>query len=370
MQSLSRLTAIAVLTTFGCSKPTHPLPIAVDPAQIEAELKRVQTLNDSLDSGGPPKMLAAGLSCPVIHSKYYADRISDRQPKLRKLEEARREFGLKLSRALDELGERFQQPATSDERAKQATLALDLAAWLNAAKGWGNYRLFSRCESLATVPLAYLVADLSYPIETIHLIRARMSSPLDERMFRVTVLNDEAPKEFVGSLVGDDKHQEEEVIAAWGKGMGAMNDWFLKRSIKPRDWRRNMLPDELAFFWDDSYSAPLTTTHLWDLKLHANLVYGLRDIQIRNVDGFIVFREKVGAFPLTPPKWWSPGMYHQSAIEVAFEEAWKPFRREFGWLNQTAAIMYTRVVEGRVMDEEAWEIRMAAAEKARREKRP
>lgn len=217
MKSISRLALIVILTAI-C------LPLsAADPAQIETEMKRIEVLGRALDDGGVAGMLAAGLPCPLIRSQYYADKIAAHEPERRALEQAKRDFGLKLARSLDDQATQLQKRANSAERAKQVTLLLDLADWLKAASGYGNYLLFNRSESLAAVPLVYLTADLDYPLASIASSRKRIVPAAVERAFRVGVLNDEAPEPFIGNLHGTDSQQDDQVQAAWNQKWQAMS---------------------------------------------------------------------------------------------------------------------------------------------------
>ncbi len=350
MKSILRLSILVYLATIGVTLS------AVDSAQIDVEMKRVETLRRALDDGGVPAMLALGLPCPLIHSQYYADKIAAREPKRRSLEQAKRDFGLKVAHFLDDQAAAFQKHASSAERAQQATSMLDFADWLRATRGYGNYLLFSRSESLAAMPLVYLTADLDYPLANIAALRQRIVSTATERASRVEVLSDEAPEPFIDNLHGTDAQQDDQVQAAWNKKWQTMAAWFKTRGFTGEAQTRERLPEDLGFFFEEHVPSPLTTTNTWPNNRHASLVFGLRDVQVRNLDEFMLYREKVGTFPLQPPKWWKPNPANSSdtARRAAFQDGVKHLRREngqpFGY--STAAMLYQQASEGKVMDYE------------------
>jgi hypothetical protein len=350
-RSFLRLSFAVVLAALGSAL------WAADTGQIQTELKRIEILNRGLDTGGLSEILASALPCPLIHSQYLAEKIAALEPELRELEQAKRDFGLKFARALDDLAAQLQKRAESKDRASQATILLDLAAWVKAAPGYGNYILFSRCESLATVPLAYLTADLDYSLTSVAYLRSRIVPAAMERAFRVAVLNDEAGKLFIGALSETDSVEDEQMQVAWNTGWNAMAGWFNSKGVTISYWRRDALPEELAFFLDDEHTPePFTTVNLWGLKRHNTLIFGYRDVQVRNVDEFMLYREKVGSFPTQPPRWWKPNPTNSSdtALRAAFQEASSHLRREngqpFGY--SVAAIVYQQVTEGQFLDRE------------------
>jgi len=365
MKSILRLSIIVLLAVLGS------VLSAADSAQIDAEMKRVETLSRALDDSGVAGVLATVLPCPLIRSQYYADKIAVREPERRALEQAKRDFGLKLARSLDGLGIQLQKRTDSADRASQATLLLDLAAWVQAAPGYGNYLLFSRCESLATVPLAYLTADLDYPLASVATLRGRIVPVAVERAFRVAVLNGEAAKPFIGALSGTDSAQDDQMQMAWSKGWHTMADSFKPRGVTISQWRRDALPEELAFFLDDEHAPePFTTVNLWALKRHNTLIFGQRDVQVRNVDEFMLYREKVGSFPTQPPRWWKPDDKLYTATKAAFEHAWLPFEKQYGPIFGGAAMVYQQVTEGQFLDRETQYRRLSEAGKRTQSGKP
>ena len=337
---------------------------AAEPAEVEQEMKRIETLNQALSKGGIGELLATARArsapCSLISSKYFVERNARRNPALVKLEQAKRNFALNLAKALDATAAELQRQVPSEKRATQAAELFDLADWLKPLKGYGNYILVSRCENLATVPLAYLTADLSYPMEQITALRNRLSPSVEERAFRVSVLNREATKPFIEALRGSESEKDEQMQIAWNRGWHSMSDWFSQRGITRDRWKRELLPEELAFFFNDEHAPdPLTTVNTWESKRHSTLIFGLRDKQVEHIEILALYREKVGKFPMQPPKWWKPDDKLYTATEAAFEEAWKPYRHDHGAKFQTAAQVYQEVTSGAFLDGETQLRRLA-----------
>lgn len=345
MNTFLRLCLVVLFTASGA------VLCAADRADIDAEMKRVESLEKALEEGGAAGVLATTLPAPLIRSPYYAERLAKLEPERLAVEQAKREFGFKLAVELDETAAFLQKRTDSTERAKQAGLLLDLAAWLRTARGYGNYVLFSRCESLATVPLAYLTADLDYPLEKVGELRRRILASSDERAFRVAVLNDEAPAPFIGALSGNESAQDDQIQIAWSIKWNEMRTWFKSNEIKGQAQTRERLPEHLALFFTNEYKAsPFTTVNNWNNNRHQGVVFGMRDVQVKNVDMLMLYREKVGTFPTQPPSWWKPTDKLYTAREAAFEDAWRPHEKQYGPIFQGAAITLEAVVNGSVWD--------------------
>ncbi len=337
---------------------------STDPNKIKEEMEQLRRLDAAVTSGGVAELLRTAsrepIAAPKINSKYYAERVAKQEPALASFEQAKRAFGLKVAQALDGVAVESQRQTTSEQRVQLATQLLDLADWFREQKGYGNYLLVTRCENLAAVPLGYLTGDLTFPMETITAQRKRISTNSDEREFRRAVLNSEAPKPFIGPLRGTQSQQDDQMQIAWGNQWHAMKDWFKARNISIDKWRRSDLPDELAFFLDESPSGPKKTTGSWEMNLHASLVNGFRDKNIENIDAFAKYRELVGRFPTEPPKWWRPDDRLYTKTKAAFEDAWRPYEEANGPIFGVAVIVYEQVITGGLMDQESLQEKLAA----------
>ena len=132
-----------------------------------------------------------------------------------------------------------------------------------------------------------------------------------------------------------------------------MAHWFSQRDITRDRWKRELLPEELAFFFDDEHAPdPLTTVSTWESKRHNTLIFGLRDRQVEDIRIFALYREKVGKFPTQPPKWWKPDG-NNTATEEAFLDAFSPFIDQLKKADPfTAAQMFTRANAHTIVDQE------------------
>ena len=347
-------TVLVVLPLFACVRHWA----SGDPVRVNVEMEQIQQLNTALAKGGIAAMLdiasRESIAAPKINSKYYAERITKQESALAPLEQAKRAFGLRVAQSLDEVAAELQKPASSERRAEQAKQLLDLAQWLKAEKGYGNYILVIRCENLSAVPLAYLVADLSFPMEKITTLFNRIMPSADERAFRKVVLNSEAPKPFIGNLVGTESAQDEQMQRCWGRQWGKLREWLVEHKLV-EETNRDALPDELAFFVEEPEAKPFTTTRNWEVNRHSTLVNGLRDKELDNLAIFAKYRELVGWFPTEPPKWWKPGDPVFTKTRAAFEDAWSPYLEKYGPLYGTAARVYEQVKSGTFMD---WETQL------------
>ncbi len=327
--------------------------MSAQPGPVTQELEYVKSLEQALMKHGLQGILetvkADFRSAPVINSKYYAEHLKELNPALTELEQAKRDFGLKTAQALAETALELQMPVSSARREEQAEELIRLAEWFRTANGYGNYILFMRAENLSAVPLAYLVADLDFPLKKTRGWLSRIASPKDQREFRKSVLNREAPQAFIGELTGADSDQDEQMMMAWNQKRNEVSSWFKSNGVKERT--RSKLPTELAFFFSEGQSGQRTTVELWELNYHHALAYGTRDNHLDSVTKLAKYREMVGDFPTSPPKSWNP-QYTPSPVKAAFESAWEPYRREHGPLYDTASRVYEEVKAGTFMD---WE---------------
>jgi hypothetical protein len=350
--------------TFTAVVLMVPVAQAVDDkSEIQVETERIQHLEQILSEGGIAGLIAAtsreSISVPVLNSKYYAARIIRKDERQLPLETAKNNFGLHVAKELDRYAIELQKKTPSEERAKQACLLLDLAAWLKGSRSHGNYILIMRCENLVTMPLAYLIYDLNYSMEKIAELRDRITSNAEEREFRRAVLNHDSPKPFIGTLNGNDEEQDNQMQYAWSLQWQEMKDWAKAHGKNGVQLKRSDIPEDLAFFLDEQPNGFQSTSGAWNFDRHVSFVYGLREVGLRNLKAFARYRELVGRWPAEPPKWWKPGDSYTKS-EAAFEQAWLNFEAENGPLFSTAALVHGQIMEGTYMDYESQMIRSAA----------
>jgi hypothetical protein len=69
-----------------------------------------------------------------------------------------------------------------------------LSHWIVERPGYGNMFILERCEDMASVPLAHLVADLSYPETKLDELMSRLQTWAELGRVSVDALNTEAPQ--------------------------------------------------------------------------------------------------------------------------------------------------------------------------------
>jgi hypothetical protein len=361
-----------VFVANGCARKS-----VAQPRNIEVESEQIRVFTRALEAEGLGAVLTVartnGWRAPLIHSKYWVDRFVKQNPNEIKLERAIRGFGRDLALALDAEAKRLQTPLSSTDRIQAARLLFDLSDWLKEAKGYGNFFLTTRCQDLALVPVAYVIADLDFPLDEAETLVSRFLPEDEDREFRAAVLDGEAPKKFVGTLRDGRLDKDTQLEQKWGRGYVAVEKWYKEKRIQGRmedPQVREQAPDELAFFLDDDYQQPKTTSAYWDKKLHCALV-GVRYGNIWLVRDFLLFREKVGRFPTKPvfskeqlefrekeiaeaaKRDVRIGRFeegYESLLEAAFAQEWEPYRSQYGALYGTAARVYERVKSGKFLD--------------------
>lgn len=351
------------------------------------EMEEVQQLTAAAGKG-PDALLAyvqqSKTKTPLIYSQWYVDGLAKKDPKRAELEQARREFGRKLLESLEATAATQLTTLTATARQQAADTLLDLADWFCKQPGYGNAILFNRLQDMATVPLAYLIADLSYPEAKIAASLDRLVGYPDDREFSVRSLNQEAPQGIFSvpakpsnqaasqraltynekSRMADKRSEAEwaPLEIGWYKKFHEIGKWQKEHgkpvNLMPRGKKeRDELPEEFAFFADDEIPSfpqkPLTALTLWERKCHRRLSLGLGGHNIKHVKAFFLFRQKIGSFPTTPPSWWNPtdGSW-PTPTEAAFSVAWGTLGIGFGPAYSPAARVFNAVRSNTFCDQD------------------
>jgi len=339
--------------------------------QYDAEIQQMNEMEAVVKRQGVTGLLAFvranAVESPRIYSRWYVEtRVVKRQPDRVPLEEAKRSFGLQFAKAL-ELEAKRVQSITDNTQRKQTTLdLLELGEWIaHGGVGYGNACLQERCMDIATVPLAPLVADLSYPIEEVRGVLGKFPLAKEVYKYLVEVLNQEGGRPVLPSLKHERKEEiSEQIHAVWGTQAQRIGKWLEKHpeyDSLPFDEQvirlQKELPEELVLFCDDEFHGTRTVVTTWDVKWHKRLC-GYDSQNLSLLRDLLLFREKVGHFPETPPKWYDPkDRFYQNGMEAAFCEAWKPYEHERQgneWYNlwSGAVIAYDRIKQGKFVDAE------------------
>jgi hypothetical protein len=362
-------------------------------AETQIDTERLKVLQQSLQQQGLVGLLATaqqnGSPAPLIYSQWWVDLITD--PKLKTVEQQKRDLGRQLALKLDEEAQRLPKLTTAKDREAALKLLLDLTDWLASSHGYGNLFLLNRSQNLAAVPLAYLTADLSYPASQIELWLSRFKGIQNQIAVRIEILNRELGKEYFKdreyhvsgakkrlweSYGGEETFKTNGLEYFWSEGLKAVEQQTAKK-LKRRypeatATDRPSLPKQEAFFLDDEarlqIPQPYTTTTWWNLKHHYKVLIGIGGEQLLGeIRYLLLFRQQVGHFPTAPPAWWKEGdSSYYSATDAAFNIAWLPFRGKYGNPppESTAAKLYERIQRGEIRDDDSEEIRSFNASKA------
>lgn len=317
---------------------------------------------------------------PLIYSQWHVDRLAAKNPKKGEIEQTRREFGRTFLQALENLTPTLRSPADAQTLQNTANTLLNLADWFGEQPGYGNALIFHRLQDMATVPLAYLTADMSYPETNLVTMISRLVDFPEEVRRNARVLNLESPEPIfevpaaVRPSAGVWRVSEKAKVAdaivnplerAWYRKVADIRKWQKDQgkpvTLPSGKSQRDELPENLAFFADDEMShapRPFTTLNQWGKKYHRRLFLGLGSQNIVNMQSFLLFRQKVGGFPTTPPSWWKPGDgVFPTPTKAAFDEAWTPFRHEYGLHSTSAAEVYDALQSNAFYDEDTRKVK-------------
>lgn len=352
-------------------------------AQVRAEggTNTLAQLRQVVTSGGVTGLIAHVsvnvVAAPRIYSQWYVDRLGTNDPERVAQEMGRREFGLELAKALEVEARRVRDLNGIEERSQAVEGLLALEHWIAQSEGYGNEWLSYRCQDIAGIPLAYLVADMACPTQ--HIDRLfRLFPPVEVTgPRRVRVLNGEIGREvFPFTVDGKPVTTEflqskwDEMIQPFFKALEPLSKQLEDRSAPPVSGEylheimakvprsASDLPREWQFLWDDQRIDDLSTVvGRWSMKSHKWLTV-LRTSRHRRYAGALYeFRQRVGPYPIKPPvpdteagersvrhafAAVADQMYMQDPIHVPPDT--------YG----SAASVFWRILNRKYMDEDGW----------------
>lgn len=324
-----------------------------------------------------------GLEPPMIHSKWYVDGLCGGDDGRLEAELWAREFGRAVAQMLDEYGRSWKTILRQEERVGAVEDLLDLADWFFQKPGYGNGLLFFRLQDLALAQICHLLCDMSIPVGTVAALMDRMVGHPDSVELGAKVLREECPE--AGFPLID--WQEEESIRWNPVERGCRADvtvapletcWNKHREVICR-WRENhglphmatyqfagesfrqSLPRKLQFFVDDehpAHGANVGTLVDWDRKFHRTFMLGANTPHLPAVQYLLLFREKAGKIPDSPPVDWDIPLpsgvcrSYDDPLEAAFDAAWAPFRIRFG--NAQASYWIIRQIREGTFPDGGW----------------
>ena len=350
--TLFTVSTIACFVCFPCVTRAQS-----NAAANEAALKKIVEMRSYLATSNLSEFVRkageSGWKLPAIRSSWYVDRVPEDQTRRHALEQARRDFGFLIAGKLTKVAETVRLPATDRGTLRTSALTLlELRDQLLIEPGYGNLFLARRAVDIAAVAATRLVADLSYSDNDAEALVFRFTDDWNAPRLRRRVLNDEAGREVFqrSILIGED----EALKTTWGDNIGEA------LRVHRSDELRKKNPG-LDFFVDDEMSEiPVATTEtLWNHKMHFLLVQGLDTGSVKGLRSLLIFRQKVGRFPLHGG---TKRFKEDSEVAGAFEKAWRPYQYEHQdeqWrlLHSEASAVYEKVTSGALCDEDELQAR-------------
>jgi hypothetical protein len=343
-------------------------------ASEDPQARELDVINHELNSGLQAlvtRVKADKISPPLIHSEWYVSESSQAPTGQLAFEQQKRQFGRRLLESIDRTSGEILAMTDSPSRERIATTLLDLGDWISERPGYGNMFITERCQDMATVPLAHLVADLRYPESKLDALTARLWTWVDFAKLAPDALNTELPQPIFAAGQGKTLEEvQEPLMRAYRQERTRVQEWVKANLVQwtiPDGKRvRESLPADLRFFCDDEVLGFHTTLELWDVKNHRRLVSGLGGVGVDQIRHFLLFRKKVGRFPTEAPAGWTPGNRFNPPVRAAFAEAWEPYRKDHGPIYDDATLVYTGVVTNTFCDRDTTAKRIQQAASATR----
>lgn len=261
-----------------------------------------------------------GWSAPPIPSQWHVEHVS--KPEQGLVDQAARAFGYRLAARISETTpEQLFRGVTGDALYQKTLLIFDLADWCAAPEGYGNLFLAQPCLEFASVGLAMLTSDLTFPLEKCTQLVQRLNASWLSADVRSRVLNNDAGAAIFHAT------QQQDLERVWGEGGVLMRDQRNPSRKPEREKKGWYIPEppavmaNLAFFEEESSKrddrGQITLLSTWDQKRHVRIVNGLEVQPFWETVALVRFRERIGRFPMED----DPRSSHRGP-EGAFSEAW------------------------------------------------
>lgn len=317
-----------VLTIFAFMH----FPVAHGSGQINFDsAKDVFTTEQHLKNIGLPSFMdqvwAKRIDAPGIHSRYWVDQFASKDEELETLEIAYRNFGRELAKQIDSIAVDIYthpEPATESER---LDWLLNFANWVRKPGKFENYRIASRVEEAATIPLLRMIVNLDVPSEDIEEAFKRFWSAQDSAAMRASIIYEESGghldlRNAAKNAGEDDDGFEDEWIKFHRKAFHHFNNKNLHYSRDKSALKDD--PIEYTFPLDDYDSFHLDSLG-WELKLHKQVcVYRTEARNLRSLKEVFRFRKIVGMFPDVEIRHGeSPRQSYETQYNTQFRQCWK-----------------------------------------------
>jgi hypothetical protein len=264
--------------------------------------------------------------CPTIFSSWHVKRLEVDGDSDFRNGAAGRDFGKKILEKFDRLtGKLVGGGFSQSSLVTQAECLIDLSNWLRKGQSNGNIVISTRSRGLACIAICFLSVDLSFPIEEVEALVSDVAAYDEEMVIRDYVIA--IDRETNGKFA---------LLVAKGRDLDETKMNFdearykIRKSsdIKDEDLypKARMSEDRLIASQLDGSGVRGSTTELWESwyraapsMLHTNL--------LESLNLTLVFRKRVGGFPLRPlPKdIYKDGKlspFYQNEVDAAFCLAW------------------------------------------------
>ncbi|HWA28872.1 MAG TPA: hypothetical protein VG734_24690 [Lacunisphaera sp.] len=290
----------------------------------ETEIERLARMEKSLREHGVAGFLVEAEAwrwqAPHIPSQWHTENVSAGEQ--REVDIAARAFGRALLTQQAAVARRVQLLPVGAGLHELTEQMLALARWCWGTEGYGNSLLAQRSIDLATVGVARLTFDLSFPLDKCAQLAAQLEQPWLATNARVRILNKEAGVALFPPNLDD----QETLERIWGTGC-----LYLLERKNPRIRAKLQLPPgplaaerqapalraHLDFFADLEPAArpkPQTLPAIWDVKAHALIVNGAVNSpwNIGRARALLAYRQRVGYYP---------GKFEYTAEQIARHHA-------------------------------------------------
>lgn len=295
---------------------------------------------------------AQDVTAPGIHSKYWVDQFAENDPALKTIELAYRDFGRELATQIDSIAvDIYTHPEPNSESARLDWL-LNFANWVRKPGKFENYRIASRVEEAATIPLLRMIVNLDVPNEDIEQAFKRFWSVRDSAAMRAEILYEESGGSLdLRSLAKTVKNMDDGFENKWIEFHRKAFVHFKKKNFhySQDGLALRSEPIEYTFPLDDYDPFHLDSLG-WDLKLHKQVcVFRSEARNLRSLKEVFRFREIVGMFPdVIIQHGESPRQSYETWYNIKFRQCWKEHKVYPGG----AASYYLAAKENTYVDEQ------------------
>ena len=295
---------------------------------------------------------SSNVDAPPVYSRYFVDThmASNEQ---RRIELSRRDFALALLKAVDEMAIEISSHPNRELEPSRLDWLLRFSEWMGKPAKFENFRIASRAEAAATIPLLRVVVDMDVPDNSIENFLSRFMTVRASAVKRAQILYEESNGQFdirkhAKNFTGDFDGFEGKWFPFYKKAYQASG--LLHRN--PVEKRPSMPGTDTAqsFFLDDDPNGKLCDSECWDMKLHkAICIFRDQPSFLRPIVNVFEFRKLTGEFPEVHV---APGEDPYRAYKQYYNRMFRTCWREHGIYPGTAAGYYLAAKDNSYIDEQ------------------